>query len=379
MADPIKPSPFEEPKGVEPTAPEVPPKFLLVQFWRDIFGKEVQSAATYSYLWMADQMGHVALGIILQFALTFVLQYLFGVGATWASGIALIGIVAVVSFWEFRAYTVSARNADSNSFPLDKLLLRDNAVIASAYMIFGVLAGYAFHLPGWWGALIFVIAVALSIYYAPYWLRQKIIWQKAALPYLSRLADLRAPVPVEQARAIQALIDSHPGSPPWRQVVIAGPVGSGRTPMVTGLGTDLAFKGYKVRYLSFDALVEIDEQSRPDLPLPPIGTWGPKNIFYWPWFEAQVLLIDNVSPAIGTGMSHRTAPELGSALNQSLAMIRSHLQNRHTVWVFGLNEPENEEQCQKLLQDYALNIRAFCNGAEPPVVVRLPMPAERTE
>ena len=56
-----EPDKFEAPKGVKPTPPGVTTGFLLVQFWRDIFGKEVQSAATYSYLWMADQMGHVAL------------------------------------------------------------------------------------------------------------------------------------------------------------------------------------------------------------------------------------------------------------------------------------------------------------------------------
>lgn len=370
----IEPDPFEAPKGVEPTAPGVPTRFLLVQFWRDIFGKEVQSAATYSYLWMADQMGHVALGIILQFALTFVLQYIFGLSDAWASGIALVGISGAVSFWEYRAYTVSARNASSGTFPLDTTLLRDNAVIATAYMVFGVLAGYAFHLHGWWGAAVFAVALLLCIFYAPYWLRQKIIWQKAALPYLSRLADLKATVPPEQAKAIQDLVDSHPGSPPWRQVIIAGAVGSGRTPMVTGLGTDLAFKGYKVRYTSFDDLMEIDDQYLPDRPLPPIGSWGPRNIFYWPWFEAQVLLIDNVSPAVGAGMRHRSVSELGSALNQSLALIREHLCNRHTVWVFGLDDPMNEEASQKRVDDYAVNIQAFCKAEQPPIVVRLPPP-----
>ena len=107
-----KPTAFEEPSGCAPTPPNVPTSFLLEQFWRDIFGKEVQSAATYSYLWIADQMGHVALGIILQFALTFVFQYGFGLSDALASGVALLGISAVVSFWEYRAYSVAAADAE---------------------------------------------------------------------------------------------------------------------------------------------------------------------------------------------------------------------------------------------------------------------------
>ena len=201
-----EPTKFERPTGDVPTAPNVPGSFLLVQFWRDIFGKEVQSAATYSYLWMADQMGHVALGIILQFTLTFLLQHVLGVAEAWASGIALVGISAVVSFWEYRAYSASAAKAQGNTFPLDKTLLRDNAVIASAYMVFGVLGGYAFHLPGWWGAGVFVVALLLCVVCAPKWLRQKIIWQKAALPYLSRLADLNTPVAEGPADAIRRFV-----------------------------------------------------------------------------------------------------------------------------------------------------------------------------
>ena len=376
---PPPPEPFEQPSGIEPTAPDVPTKFLLVQFWRDIFGKEVQSAATYSYLWMADQMGHVALGIILQFALTFVCQYVFGLSDAWSNGVALLVISAIVCFWEFRAYTVAAQNADAGIFPLDKKLLRDNAVIAAAYMVFGVLAGYAFHLTGWWGALVFLVAMALSIYFAPYWLRQKIIWQKAALPYLSRLADLYAPVPQEQAKAIQLLIDTHPAAPPWQQVIIAGPVGSGRTPMVTGLGTDLAFKRHKVRYISFDALLEIADQYEDGHSMPPVGSWGPKNIFYWPWFEAQALLIDDISPIVGTGMSNLGDRVFEQVLSEGLGRLRTELSNRHTVWVFALDEKDGEAACQSLLDRYATALQEFCNGQRPPIVVRLPLPTRQME
>src|SRR5881394_2748320 len=52
-----------------PQRPHVGFKDLVWQFWADVFGKEVQSATTYSYVWMADQSGHVCLGIVLTFLL----------------------------------------------------------------------------------------------------------------------------------------------------------------------------------------------------------------------------------------------------------------------------------------------------------------------
>ena len=79
---------------------------------------------------------------------------------------------------------------------------------------------------------------------------------------------MRARVDDDEAKQIQALIDGNPGSGPPRQIIIPGAVGSGRT----GLGNDMAFKNYKVRYMAFDDLLEINEQFLEGRPLPLIGT-----------------------------------------------------------------------------------------------------------
>jgi hypothetical protein len=53
-----------------PSASELTPKNLWDQFWPDVYGKEVQTTATYSYTWVADQFGHICLGLIGNFAAT---------------------------------------------------------------------------------------------------------------------------------------------------------------------------------------------------------------------------------------------------------------------------------------------------------------------
>jgi len=40
-----------------PSAPQLTLKNLRDQFWADVYGKEVQTTATYSYTWVADQFG----------------------------------------------------------------------------------------------------------------------------------------------------------------------------------------------------------------------------------------------------------------------------------------------------------------------------------
>ena len=389
MAEPgNNPTRMELPKGAVPSPPDIPLKLLLVQFWRDIFGKEVQSAATYSYLWIADQMGHVAVGIVCQFAMAFALGHvlapLLDIGwlATWANGLALAAVAGAVSFWEWRAFTVAKAGASSGLFPLDEDILRRNAIIATAYMIFGVVVGYGFQLSAYWGALVFLVMVGAAMVCAPPWLRQKITWQKASLPYLFRLADLSVDIPKPLAGEVQRFIDTPPATGAPRQMIIVGPVASGRTPMVCGLGTELAFKKRKVRYLSFDTLIEISDQYRtrpPDAALPPIGPWGPKNIFYWPWFEAETLIIDDISPIIGTAMREFGPDTFEKILTTGLAGAAAELRSRDTIWVFGVESADISFKLarpgEEIALRYARDIQAFCQAESPPLAVRLP-PAE---
>ena len=59
-----------------PQSPHISYRQLWEQFKADVYGKEVQSAATYSYMWMADQMGHVCVGILVNQLLTVAARWL---------------------------------------------------------------------------------------------------------------------------------------------------------------------------------------------------------------------------------------------------------------------------------------------------------------
>ena len=278
-----------------PTPPKLTSKDLLRQFWADAYGKEVQSAATYSYMWLADQFGHICIGIILHFIATafcgwamahlgFVPKWEYDTGK-WPG---LIIVVIVAAIWEWSAYSSSVKQA-TGRFPLDSKLLGYNAIIAATYIALGGLLGFAFHLHFKSALLVALIVAVVAIVLAPWWLRQKIIWQKASLPYLFRLADVAAQTVQEtDAEVLQKLIDN--GAPPSTracQVVIGGPIGSGRTPMATGIGTEFAFKNHKVPYLSLDSLLEFSANATgDDFPNDP----GPTTISYWPWSECQVVI-----------------------------------------------------------------------------------------
>jgi hypothetical protein len=367
-----------------PTAPNLTSKDLLRQFWADAYGKEVQSAATYSYTWLADQFGHVCIGIIVDFVGTLVsalaIRYFFGSVSDanyWSLGLGLALTVAGGSIWELSAYCSAVKQA-TGAFPTDTKLLAANAEVAAGYMSLGGVLGFAFHLSAFPLLLLSLGVVIVAIILAPSWLRQKMIWQKASIPYLFRLADAASSINVDDAKLLQSLIDA--GAPPNThpcQIVIGGPIGSGRTSMAAGIATEFAFKNNKVRYLGLDCLLEFAVNSTggfyPD-------DAGPTTISFWPWSQAQVVIIDGVGPLVAANEPNREADSkrFDAMLQNDLKNIAGVLKNCHTVWVLAdLTPPPPRNQLGAELGEFAKVVAKYCDSATDPFVVELDAPPAR--
>jgi len=385
-AAPVMVAPTAAATPAFPAAPRITVWDLLGQFKKDVYGKEVQTTSPYSYTWIADQVGHVCLGILINFGLTLAAFYalrffgkdtsggvFFDKDTSWDAIVGLLAGSILVSLYEFLTYRSAVKEA-TPLFPLDKECLRDNAAIAATYMILGCGVGFAFHQTALVGVVLFLLLLLLAILIAPEWLRQKIIWQKAGLPYLFRLADAQLSMSREAAKQIQTLIDQGaPRNPDLlpRQVIVGGPIGSGRTTIAAGIGTEFAFNKTKVRYLSFDTLLECASRSSSshfeDDP-------GPANINYWPWSEAQVLIIDDIGPLISAREQQQRADleKFQKAVHHDLATIKSVLARRHTVWVIGDLRPNGETATvTNSLGQFAGVVTDFCDAKQQPLVVEL--------
>ena len=357
-----------------PQSPRITLGELINQFKADVYGKEVQSAATYSYMWMADQMGHVCVGILINQITTFGARQLwqyFG-WHSFAEVAGLIAAIAIVAAWEASTFFSSEQSA-TGLFPLGRELLRDNAIIATAYMALGALVGFGFHIGIPWSDVSFIVACTfLAIWLAPKWLRQKIIWQKAALPYLSRLADMEPTMGQDAAKALQELLDA--GAPPEvkpTQIIVGGPVGSGRTQLAAGIGTEFAFKKVKARYISIQSLLEFASAAQP--PAFPDDS-GPVNVNYWPWSESQVLIIDDVGPLIAPQRDghENVLDHFRGILNGELKSIAPVLAKCHTVWVIGdLCPPGNTLLVGDVLDQFAVAVSDYAKGEQKPLVIEL--------
>lgn len=343
----------------------------------DLIDKEVQSAATYSYLWMADQMGHIGIGLLIAAAVS-ALVSIFGaltVWWHWLVAAALLGAVPVAKevkdFFKF--------DAGANPyFPVDRRLLARNATTATLYMLAGLVVGVVMAMPlpfvatlpscefTIWRvdvriapslltrvAIIVVIAI-LAVSGTWWWLRQKIVWQKAALPYLSRLSRVEvafAPAAPDDAgptiEAYIAGVSKVDGNATERPLLLLGPLGVGKTDLAAAIGTEAAFAGAKVRYVTFSKLAQsaLAQRTPRALDRPQAidaADAGPPNILYWQWRRAQLVIVDDIRPGLGENdyislaeFRARFAEDRKLGADGLRALLR-----RRTVWAIGVTEAE---------------------------------------
>ncbi len=360
-------------EGFVPSPPDIGWEALKEQLWMDIFGKEVQSAATYSYMWIAIQVSHMCLGIIFYFVLYLLLDYSFGREYSGIIGFCSLVIICMVfCYWEWRAYSDSVNRAQP-LFPLNRKGLANNAIIAAFYMCIGsfVAMSFLWGMTGndWEGLVLFIFLFLCCLAPAPYWLKQKIIWQKAGFPYLFRLANISPIIDQDTAEVLQKQFIEQalpPQSEPL-MVIVHGPILAERTKLAVGIGCEMAFKASKVRYMTFDKLIELIGINK--------NSPGPRNINYWDWRNSQVLIIDDISPFFDpmTGKnlelftdiinsSQQGVNQLASVhVNSSSDRICNGLGDRHTVWVLGDEDPDAWKK----------KIKQFCQNTSEPIMVQV--------
>lgn len=361
---------------ITPTSPDQSPprhtlnrpnlRDLLRQAYRDFVGKDVQQTTTYSYVWSADQAGHVMLGFVPTFFLYWIgVQLDWKFDRPWATGGAGILWSAI---WVLLAWTVlelfdffqSARMIQKSKgyFRGNYLNLAWNVITALYYFSLGavLLAVLASGLPdggaaglgelgpipwavgllesrlglsGWWAAFLLAVLflAVIPLLIARWWLRRKIIFQQAGLPYLYRLPNYDGQFKVhhdeEEKKKVVAFINAmrarpkdkyrtEPGATDRRHLIVCGPPNSGKTSLAVGIGTEFAFVGGIGRYVTMSNLVQhiasrVAAESRGEA-APPQGSLPSDRTGYadptehefndgrilWQWPSVDLLVIDDV-------------------------------------------------------------------------------------
>lgn len=261
--------------------------FGLPRIWRqikwDLFEtKDVQDAITASYVWLEDEAGHIGLGFVFTLAPCWLLS-IFWTEAGFARSIAFIAIGAaacgVFVRKELRDRKL-CKQRRGDVFKFDSRDLDWNVETASsAFALGAAFPVAAFALGPHWRTVVFIVLIAIvaSVVIARvayWWLKRKVAFQQAGLPYLFRLANFRSSLTESSIDLLTkfscyrnervSLLDvlfgrdrgPHDKAPEFQHILVTGDLSAGKTSLCVGIGTEFAFSLNKCRYLTAINLVE---------------------------------------------------------------------------------------------------------------------------
>jgi hypothetical protein len=313
------------------------------QVVRDLFGKDVQDTATFSYEWTADQFGHFALGFEITIVLSWIASwrgYHGGRVGFWIGLAVVLGFVLKEADDFYREWT-KAREARS-VFKFNGLELFYNTFTAVYYIAMGALvAGFGL-LDPFCGLIAVVVSIPLAVGMAYAWLRRKLVFQQAGLPYLYRLANFPNEIDTTAAKFIVRLskparADAAPTV--GEHLIVAGPLDSGKSSLAVGIGTEFAIRMGIGRYTTLakllQAVLKDDQWDKPEFD---------DGRILWPWQTSELLIVDDVDvlsdhiPGTATdvtGERQIAQVRLGQLATRIPAPLRAALKSRRTVWVVG--------------------------------------------
>lgn len=258
-------------------------KITLKDIWKvlhsDLIGKDSHRGITLTYGWMANQVGHFALG----FVPTFIVYM--------CTDNAIKSLFYVAGFWTlFEIYNASS--------PLFKKEYKGNGSFRVRWgnLTFDTFTDLCFFWTGGFSMFMsvhyntiemisFCSGMFLLFFSIRYWILTKLFQQNAFFPYQFRLSQWSTPIRKDFCNVINKYLHDKPCG---KHFVVFGSKGKGKTTLMVGMANEVAISHRPSTYTTLDKWVSMLQEDDETL----LQTTNS----LWTWNESEILLIDDINP-----------------------------------------------------------------------------------
>jgi hypothetical protein len=311
-------------------------KDILRQLKADLIGKDSYRGVTLTYSWLANQVGHFALGFIPTIVLYFYL-----VKHTTMQKPIYIAPMIVSAFWFlFELWNVLGPLATKRKSTSPLIYMpRGKYVFPPAWgnlvfdtftdLCFFWLGACAATLPiGYYPPIPFIAIglIAILMYPIYYWYVTKMYMQSALYPFQFRLAQFATDINATEKVKVYEFLNRNNGR---KHLLIFGSNTSGTTGLAVGIATEKSIRHHKCTYTTTMKLFAMCTQTDTDI------LSAEANL--WTWRTCSFLLIDDINP--GSSVQNVITPQTFLAMITTPGQNNTiDIANKSVIWVMGKDD-----------------------------------------
>lgn len=314
-------------------------KRALRQLKEDLTGKDSHSGITLSYAWLANQLGHIFLGIIP----TFFLFYFFDWNPVNSAICISIGWL-IFEIFNFYSSLFGEKSNSNQSITTEESKAKFEAKwINVAFdtftdVCFFALGAFIYCLTITKGTsmTVIIVLIGLIIYLflaSRYWFLTKMYQFYARYPFQFRLSQWSFHINAANKDKVDIFLASNKND--GNHLLVYGDFGTGKTSLGVGILTELSIKHHSCLYKNgmkmFNAFFDDDEIEDYEI---------------WNWRRANFLMIDDVNPSKPIQNELVSPQKLLSfidTLEQENAKNRKTLLEKNIIWILGNTSAVNKE------------------------------------
>jgi hypothetical protein len=304
-------------------------KDILTQIKDDLIGKDSYRGVSLSYAWLANQLGHISLGVIV--AIIFYHVYYF---------------FTCIHRYDYAAYFsgILWTSFEAYNFLGPLLLKKDSAKVKlnqqSQYtfqpkwlnIFFDTFTDICFF---WLGAFCFYqyfdanfsldwVLYALGIYLSIafcYWYPVKIYLQQARFPWQCRLSQWTHLMHQQNVKSVESFLKVRDKV---AHVIIYGSANKGKTTLAIGMATERAFHWKTCAFVPFAKFLS-------DVKSVPSQIPGPS---FWDWKTADTMIIDDINPSDPAGYEFMKIAQIDAQILE----VKELLWRKNVIWIIGAGD-----------------------------------------